>query len=369
MVLVLSVFNGFESLLSNLLNNFNPDLKVLPTEGKFFEIDDDTYQELLKIEGVTMVSRTIEEVALFEYDNTQRVGVIKGVDSNFPTVTSIDSAMNRGEFLLQKSNISYGILGSGLYIDLAVSLRDGITPIKVHMLNNNKKKTFPGKDFKTQILYPSGTFAVQSDSDYKYILASFEFVQSLLESQSKVSALEIKVDNLYDVDDISTQMQELLGPQYVVKNRYQMDEAFLKLMYIEKWISFMIVSLTLFLVAFNLVGALWMIVLDKKKDIAILKSFGIQNKEIKNIFLWQGILICLVGLVLGFTLSLLFYVAQKNLGVIPIPEGFIIDAYPIELKFTDLVVVFFTVLGIGFLASLLPSSRAAGFEQSIRDNG
>ena len=362
----MSVFNGFESLLSNLLNNFNPDLKVLPTEGKFFEVDDSTYQVLSTIEGLELVSKTIEEVAYFEYGDSQRVGIIKGVDTLFAKATSIDSAMNRGAFVLNKSNVSYGVLGSGLYIDLTVSLRDGITPIKVHMLNNNKKKTFPGKDFKTQILYPSGTFAVQSESDYKYILTSFEFVQSLLESKDNVSALEMKIAQGYDVDDVSAQVRQMLGSAYTVKNRYQMDEAFLKLMYIEKWISFMIVSLTLFLVAFNLVGALWMIVLDKKKDIAILKSFGIQNREIKNIFLWQGILICLVGLAIGFTLSLLFYVAQKYLGVIPIPEGFIIDAYPIELKLTDLIVVFFTVLGIGFLASLLPSSKAAGFERSIR---
>lgn len=365
LVLVLSVFNGFENLLSGLLNNFNPDLKVLPVEGKFFEVSDSTYQLLTAVEGVELISKTIEEVAIFEYQDTPKAGVIKGVDTRFSKATNIDSAINRGQFLLKENNIHFGVIGSGLYIELAISLRDKLTPIKIHM-PNNKKNSLPGKDFKTMLLYPSGTFAVQSESDYQYIIASYDFVSNLLGSGDKLSALEIKVSNDADVENTAEQIATILGPQYQVKNRYQMDEAFLKLMNIEKWVSFMIVSLTLFLVAFNLVGALWMIILDKKKDIAILKSFGMQNHDIKNIFLWQGLLICLVGLVIGFVLSLLFYLAQSNLGIIPIPEGFIIDSYPMKLKLSDLIIVFITVVIIGFLASLLPSSKAAHFEQSIR---
>lgn len=365
LVLVLSVFNGFENLLSSLLNNFNPDLKITPIEGKYFEVSDSTYQLLAQVEGVELISRTIEEVALFEYDSTPKAGVIKGVDTQFEQVTNIDEAINRGKFQLSENNISYGVIGSGLYVELAISMRDKLTPIKIHMLNN-KKKTLPGKDFKTMLLYPSGTFAVQSESDYQYIIASYDFVSNLLESGNKLSALEIKTKPNADTDNIAQKLNNILGEGYTVKNRYQMDEGFLKLMNIEKWVSFMIVSLTLFLVAFNLVGALWMIILEKKKDIAILKSLGMQNNEIKNIFLWQGLLICLIGVFIGFVFSLLFYVAQSNLGIIPIPEGFIIDAYPMKLKISDLIIVFFTVVIIGVLASILPSSKAANFDQSIR---
>ncbi len=349
-----------------MLNNFNPDLKVEIKEGKFFNCSDEQLSDIKQLQGVAHISKTLEEVAFYEYEGTTKVGIIKGVDQAFAQVTTIDSAMNRGQFILKKGKINYGILGSGLYYNLSASLNDRITPIKVYMPYKKKKKSLPGKDFKSMLIYPSGTFAVQSEADNQYVVASYDFVNKLMDADGQVSALEIKLSDIASVSDVRKNIQNILGEDYSVKDRYQMDEAFLKLMNIEKWISFLIISLTLLLVAFNLVGALWMIVLDKRKDISILKAMGIQEHDLKRIFLYQGTMICLIGLFIGTSLSVIFYFLQKTFGLIPIPHGFIIDSYPMQLEFFDVIIVCITVIVIGYLASLLPASKAAKIEQSIR---
>ena len=358
LILILSVFNGFESLLSGLLNDFNPDIKVTPQEGKFFELDDSLYLGLTQIEGVEVVSRTIQEIAFFEYNNVQEVGEIKGVDENFSRVTRVDSTMRKGKFVLKERGINYGVLGMGLSNKLGVNLNDGITAMKVYMPLRKKKGPL-GKDFKYMMLQPSGAFSVQSDNDARYAICSIDFASKLLGTKTKISAVEIKMTQNADEDDVRKSIVNVLGDNFEIRNRYQQDEAFLKIMNIEKWVSYLIVSLMLFIIAFNLIGALWMIVLEKKEDIGILRALGFTADKIRQLFLIEGALMCVLGLVMGIILALILYCCQKYFGLISIPEGFIINAYPIEIKLSDFVIVSFTVLILGLLASILPARRAA----------
>ncbi len=365
LVLVLSVFNGLEDLITSMVNAFNPDVKVAPIKGKVFLPEADKLLKIKELEGVLYVSHTLEEVAFFQYQKNQNVGILKGVDQYFHQVTSIDSTLFEGEYLLEKDQYNFAILGRGIRSKLGVNIDDNFNNLKVYMAK--RKNVGPlAKPFREQYAIPRGTFSIQPDYDQKYVLTSLQFARKLLNYDKEVSYLEIKLNPESDQANIVQQIRAILGPNFSVKDRYEQDEAFNKIMNVEKWISYAILSLTLLLVAFNMIGSLWMIVLDKKKDISILKSMGATDKLVRNIFLSQGILLSLVGMSIGFMLALALYFLQKQFGIVPSP-GFIVEAYPIEIQLTDFLVVAATVLVVGLAASIAPSLKAASIPAIIRE--
>jgi len=369
LILILSVFNGFESLLSGLYNSFNPDIKIVPIDGKYFELDSTQVIRLNDIPGIVSLSKTVEEVCIFEYKDVQKAGFIKGVDRNYNTVTSIDSTIEIGSFKLREGNLTYGVLGKGLSTNLSINHNDAITPITVFMPIRKKTSLMNnmGKEFKQLSVYPSGIFAVGSEADVQYIITNYEAVNRLLSQKDKISALELKLAEDHDEDEIRSKIQEVIGEGFAIKNRYDQEESFLKIMNIEKWISFLIVVLVLGIIAFNMVGSLWMMVLEKKKDISILRSMGLETRNIRNIFMMEGIIITGVGLILGTALALVLYYLQKHHDLITIPDGFMISAYPIKLKLSDFLIVTVTVFCIGWLASILPSYRAGKVSAFVRE--
>lgn len=367
LVLVLSVFNGFEDLLSGLFSNFNPDIKVEILKGKSFFPNQDEIKKIESLDNVYAVSQTLEEIAIFKYNGSQDFGSIKGVDQHFTEVTAVDTTLKEGAFLLYKDSINFAVLGAGMRNKLSVNIEDEFSPLTVYTRKKKKKTSLiPGSSLNKMSLYPAGTFSIHQDVNNQYIISSLEFAQSLLGSKN-ITAYEIKVKDESKLAQTVSNVEAILGTNFSVKNRFKQDEAFLKIMNIEKWISFAIVSLTLLLVAFNLIGALWMIVLEKKKDISILKSMGAENTAIRNIFLWEGIMLCIIGMLSGFALAILIFIIQKTLGIVPIPEGFIVSAYPISMRFTDFLAVGVTVLIIGLLASIPPALRAQRVPEMIRE--
>jgi len=367
LILILSVFNGFESLLSSLFDSFNPDMKIVLDEGKSFYIDDETVKQIKAIDGVMAVSKTIEETALFEYKDAQEVGTIKGVDSEYHNATDIYTTVKRGDYILKEGNINYAVIGAGMRTKLGVNFNDVITPISIHM-PLRKKVGLISNPFKTLEVYPSGVFSVQSEADLQYIISNYEFVNKLLSYENKTSALELRLQEDYEEDEIRSSIKALMGPGYVIKNSYQQNEAYLKIMNIEKWVSYLIASLTMVMIAFNMVGCLWMIVLDKRKDISILKSMGMSVRQIKEIFIAEGMLIGMVGVLIGTALALFMYFLQKQFGLVSIPDGFMVRSYPIELKLIDFAVVIATVLGISYIASIFPARKAARIETQLRSD-
>ena len=366
LILVLSVFNGLETLITGYLNAFNPDLKVSPITGKNFSMDSIPLAEIAKIPGIERFSLSLEEVALFEYKGSQEVGIIKGVDSSYVAVTDIDKAMRSGDFQLGGPGSSFAVLGAGMAGKLGINYQDRLNPITIYM--PKRKKTFRNeKDFRTMESFPIGEFSVQTENDFQYVISSFDFVNRLLQSKNIASAIECKLASGFKEDDVVNTLKSLVGPKFSVKNRYQQDETFLRIMNIERWVSYLIVSLTLLLVAFNLAGSLWMIVLDKKRDISILRAMGFTPGSVKNLFLLEGLLICFTGMIIGFFIALLIFGLQSSFGIVPIPKGFAIDAYPIELRFTDFIIVGITVLAVGLIASFLPANRASKVGAFIRE--
>lgn len=365
LILILSVFNGFEHLLTSMFDAFNPDMKVTAIKGKSFEVSDEQIKQLEAVPGIEIVSKTVEEIALFEYKGSTEVGTIKGVDDNFVKVTAMDTTVKRGKYVVKDQDIHYAVVGAGMRTKLSVNYNDGITPIAVKM--PQRKKSGPlAQDIKTMQVYPAGVFSSQSEVDMQYILTNYKFVNKLLGSRNQTSALELKLSSKYNEQDIRRSIDQILGEGFQIKNSYEQNESYLKIMNIEKWISYLIASLTLLMIAFNLIGCLWMIVLDKKKDISILKAMGMPSHKVKQIFINQGMLIGVIGIIFGIIIALLLYFLQKQFGLVGVPDGFMMNAYPIELKWTDFVVVILTVLSITFMASILPAIKASRIEAQLR---
>jgi lipoprotein-releasing system permease protein len=365
LLLILSVFNGFEDLLKGLYNSIYTDLKVYPIEGKYFNPDSSDLAIIKSWPEIADLSLTLEETALIEYNGSQDICTLKGVDEEFRNVTSIDSVLLDGEFILQNDEAELAILGAGLASRLNVNHRNPYEALSVY-LPNRKQRGPLDKAFKVKFAYPVGRFSIKQDYDYQYVFVSLDFIRELLDSPDAVSGIEIRLNSGAEVDKVKTKLEGLFETPVYVKNKDEQNAAFFKLMNIEKWISFAVVSLTLIIVSFNLVSALWMIVLDKRKDISILQSMGSSPADVRKIFMRSGWMISFLGLLIGIVFAVGFYALQKQFGIVPIPEGFVVDSYPIELRWIDILIVGGTVFVIGTLAALLPARKASKIAAYIR---
>lgn len=368
LVLVLSVFNGFEKLITGMMSNFNPDVKIVATKGKTFISDSLKINQLRQIKGVELLSETLEETAFFEYEKTQAIGTLKGVDDNFSKINRIDSTVREGRYLLHDTQNDYAVLGGGIRNQLGVYERNMLTPLSIYMPKRGEVGVLE-QPFAKRFVYPAGAFVIQSEVDNQYVLTNLQFVRDILNAENEVSAYEIKLKPNANASSALSEIRSIMGNDFTIKDHYQQDEAFLKLMNIEKWMSYAILSLTILLVAFNMVGSLWMMVLEKKQDISILKSMGAQDKLIRNIFLNEGFLLCGMGLISGFIVAIILYLLHVYTegGLVPLPPGFASDRYPVALKTVDFVVVATTVIVIGLLASLPAALRAMRVETAMKE--
>ena len=366
LLLVLCVFNGFEELVIGLMGNFNPDVKITPTLGKTFVIDSVQLAKIRGLEGVVAASVSLEEIAFFQYAGTQDFGIIKGVDGNYQNVTQLDSAIKEGRYALQRGEAFYAVVGAGIRNKLAINVDNPLEPLSVFMAKREDAGPLE-QQFRSDRMMPIGTFSIQQDFDNQYVISSLPMVQQLLAQPNQASAIEVKMKKSTDKNTL-TMIRTILGEKFVVKDKFQQNEAFLKIMNIEKWMSFVILCLTLVLVAFNLVGALWMIAMDKKKDISILKSMGMEDIQVRNTFLSIGFWLIGIGVIGGFVLAILLYILHQQFGLVPIPEGFLVDKYPAQMRFFDFLIVGITVLLIGILAAIPAAMKAKSIPAMVRED-
>lgn len=364
LIIILSVFNGFQDLLMQFFSNFNPEIKVSPVQGKTFIPGDSVREFLDNHPDVKAFSFTLEELALFEYDDRLEIGVIKGVDDSFGEVAELQNVMRDGEFVLKEGESSRVVVGVGMSRKLGLNVQDRFSSIHVYMPDHRASAL--EQPFTSRSIQASGVFAVHHEVDQEYVVAPIEFVRSLLDEKAGVSAIEISVAHSSKLEPFKEELREFLGAEYSVEDHYEQDAAFYRIMQIEKWVSFAIVSLTLVLVAFNLIGALWMIVLEKRRDISILRAMGADSSFIQSVFLLAGLLIGIGGMIIGMVLALVFYWAQINIGLIPVPPGFVVDSYPISLRWYDFVAVGITVSIIGLIGSIWPAIKASKIGVSLR---
>lgn len=357
LVLVLSVFNGFEDLIMGMYVKFNPDIKITPVSGKFFNADASLVYKISKIPGVEAISGTLEEIAFFTYQDKQDFGMVKGVDTLFSAVSNIDSCIKEGVYLPNRSLSFNALIGLGIRNKLGINLEDPFASLTVYMPKNKENTPFENP-FRSRNLQPVGTFMIQQEYDNQYIITTLNVARELMGNANLLSAWEIKVAQNYQVKKVVSEIQSIVKDQFYVKDYYAQEEGFIKLMRLEKWLSFAIVGFMLLLVAFNLIGALWMIVLDKKRDVSILKSIGSTDIDIRNLFLYEGLFLTGIGLISGVFLALFIFFLQKTFHLVAIPGSFVVDSYPISLRWEDFITVAITVLFIGLLASIPAALRA-----------
>ncbi len=356
LIIILSVFNGLEKLVTTIFNTFDPDIKITAAEGKTFIADTARLKLLANINGVSCYSLTIEENALLKYDEKQFIATIKGVDKNYAMVSNIDSSMWEGEFLLRSDNgRAWAVPGIGIaqYLGIRISF---VNPILIYVPRRNAdSETDPDKAFNRDFIFPSGIFQVEQSYDSKYIYIPLDFARDLIEKPGMSSSIEIKLTGSADVKTVQKEVAKLYGRKFVVQNRFQQQELFYKVMQSERLAIFFILTLILIIASFNIIGSLTMLIIEKERDIEILKSLGADNNLIRKIFIIEGWMISIIGAAAGVLLGYLVCWLQERYGFVKLnSESLIMNAYPIVLKLKDFIIVPATVLLIGYWAAWYP---------------
>lgn len=356
LVIVLSVFNGFNGLIGMFFSSFDPDLKITAAEGKMFDPTEFSFDSLKNYPGVAHYAEIIEEVALLKYESQIYPAVIKGVPENYTRYTQIDSLIIDGEYLLEKDGINYAVLGQGVAFSLGV--RPQFTEhIMVYVPKKGRQISLnPARALNHNYIFPAGVFAVLEEIDSKYMLVSRDFAANLFESGPQVSTVELGLDPGADAQKVQREIEYLLGKDFIVKNKFQQHDLIYKTLQSEKWAAYLILVFILVIASFNILSSLSMLIIDKKEDILIFRSMGANSGTIRKIFLFEGWLISLVGALGGTLLGVLVCWAQISLSIVKFPNtgSFVISAYPVEIVFTDIVLIFSVVLLIGFFASWYP---------------
>ncbi len=355
LIIILSVFNGLEKMVSTIFNTFDPDIMITAAQGKTFVADTSRLKLLAETEGVSCYSLTLEENALLKYGDHQYIATIKGVDENYTDVTDIDSSMWEGEFILTSdNNRPYAVPGLGVsqYLGIRVNF---ITPLNIYVPRKTGSTSMNAENaFNRRYIFPSGIFEVEKEYDSKYIYLPLEFAREITENEGYVSAIEVKTIS-QDTRTLEKKIEKIFGEGYVVQNRFEQQEIFYKVMKSERLAIFMILTLILVIASFNIIGSLTMLIIEKERDIEILESLGADNDLIRKIFIFEGWLISIIGAVAGLILGFIVCWLQQTFGLVRLQStSLIMDAYPVIMKVKDFVIVPATVLLIGYWAAWYP---------------
>jgi len=362
LIIILSAFNGFESLVKSLYGSYYADLKISPAKGKVLLLTPSQLSQISSIDGVSFISTSIEEKALLQHDALQAVVSIKGIDSNYQKVSGVTEKMYRGNFNIGNADQPGLVLGAGVEQALGLMSDRSLLPVSVYFpkkvvgLSSN-----PADALATAIAYPTGSFAIQSEFDNKFVFTDLDFLKANMNYQpNEFSYAEISVDDNRNADEIKALVSKVLGKQYRVENRYEQNRTLYNTIQLEKFAIYAIFSLILIVAAFNMVGSLSMLVLEKQKDIQILMAMGADSSVIRKIFLSEGLLLAMIGNGAGIALALLLYWLQVNYKLVPLQGAtFLIDYYPVKLVLFDFLLVSVTVFIIGILASWFPAYKAS----------
>lgn len=365
-----SAFNGFEGLVKSLYATFYTDLKISAFSGKTIILTPSQIAQLSALDNIRSVSLVAEEKALLQNQDYQAIIELKGVDSNYTQVTTVEQSLVRGKFLLGDAGQPGAVMGVGIENAIAVLSDRAIGALTVYLPKKGADDiSNPLSSFNEGKIIPNGAFAIQQDFDNKYVLTNLDFVkQNMGFKPDEYSALEIALISTDREEVTKKNIRQLLGPAYKVQTRFEQNSSLYNVMRLEKYAIYGIFILVLIVAAFNMIGALTMLVLEKQKDIQILQSMGATRGWIQRIFLTEGILLAAIGAGIGISLALLLCFLQLQYKLIPL-EGtsFVIDYYPVKLVFTDFVIVAATVFIIAVAASWFPSKRAAGQPFELRN--
>jgi len=356
LIIVLSVFNGFDDLIKSMFSNFDPDIKITPAQGKVLDPADPNLQKVSQLSCVDIVCETLEENVLLEYDKHMNPGIIKGVSEQYNKLTGIDTTVINGSYTLNDGHRPMAVVGAGLAYYLSVNIHF-VNPLLIYVPKRSGRISVnPERAVNKSYIYPSGIFAIQQEIDTRYMIVPIDFVRNLLEYPTQASALEIKLKPGSDPAKSYEQISQTVGSEYVVRTQYQQHEMLYKVMKSEKFAIYLILTFILIIGSFNMIGSLSMLIIDKKNDIKTLSHIGLSKKGIRRIFAAEGRMISIGGAVVGLLLGLLVCWLQQTFGFLKLDSmgSFVINNYPVKMIWTDFVLVLVTVVGIGLLASWYP---------------
>lgn len=360
LIVVLSVFNGFEGLVTSLFNTFNPEIRITAREGKTFHFSEFKKNELKANKEIAFISETIEENALLKFKDKQYIATIKGVGNDFLNLSRLDTLIIDGSYRLSEEGKSFAIIGSGVAYYLDLRPDDPIDLLQIYVPGKVEPNPMSLEGlFHVESIPVSGVFSVQQEFDSKYVIVPINFARSLLEYSDEVTAIEIGLSKNTQIEMVKAKISKIFGPEFNVQDRFEQQKLLYSIMRTEKWAIFLILTFILILASFNVIGSISILILDKKDDIGTLSHLGSSHSLIKNIFLTEGIMISLGGAIIGLITGTIVCLIQQEFGLIKLAGNgsFVIDAYPVKIKFQDIFLVFISVITIGFFTVWYPVHR------------
>ena len=360
LVCTLSVFNGFQDLVATFFTAFDPELKITPAKGKVFNGQDERILQIREWPEIAVFSESLEDNAMVQYQGRQAMAVIKGVEDNFDQLTPIDSILfGRGDLLLHDEVTNYAIPGIQLLSTLGSGIRF-LDPLEVYAPKRGAKVNManPAASFVNGNLFSSGlTFSVNQEKyDASYVITSLAFARKLFQYTNEVSAVNLKLTSESDINLVKRKLNKFLGDEFVVSDRYEQQADTYRIMEIEKLISYFFLTFILMIACFNVIGSLSMLIIDKRADVETLRNLGATDNQIVRIFLFEGRMITFIGAVIGIILGITLCLLQQTYGLITLGTSgsFVVDAYPVSIHFWDIILVFVTVVVVGFLSVWYP---------------
>ena len=361
LVVTLSVFNGFHDLVASLLTAFDPQIEVLPAQGKTAPADDPLLTKIRQLPQVDVATECVEDQALAIYAGRQAMVRVKGVDDNFDKLSHINQILyGDGEFTLHAANLQYGIVGIRLADNMGMGTNwEGYMKVYAPQREGQLDMMNPTEGFvEDSLISPGVVFAVkQGRYDNNYILTSIAFARNLFGQQGRLSQLELRLKPGSDLDAVKAEMQQIAGDKYRVLDRMEQQEDTFRIMKIEKFIAYIFLTFILAVACFNIIGSLSMLIIDKRDDVVTLRNMGATDKQIVRIFLFEGRMISAIGAIAGILLGLLLCWLQQTYGLVALGQSsgsFIVDAYPVSVHPEDIILIFVTVLAVGFVSVWYP---------------
>lgn len=352
LVIVLSGFNGLSALVQSLYNSFDADIEITIKKGKTFEVDRPEIQQIKDIQGIAYFTEVMEGNALLKYNDKQSIAIIKGVSPDFQKMSGFDTLVREGSFDISKNSI---ILGKGLAYTLQATTNNLFTPLSIYAPKRGNVNSINPEDGLNELkCYPSGLFSISDEFDNQYVIMNINKARELLDYRNEVTSIELGVKKGSNVEQIQAAIVQLLGDAYTVKNRQQQNEVLYKTLKSEKLWVFIILVFILIIATFNVIGSLTMLIIEKKKDISILSSMGADMLMIRRIFLFEGMLITIIGAASGLLLGLLICWLQITFHVVKFSEGYVVDAYPMKIQSNDILIISGAVMLIGLFAAWYP---------------
>jgi lipoprotein-releasing system permease protein len=370
LIVVLSVFNGFEKVISTMISQLSADLVIEPASGKTIQLDTFPMEQILALDATRGVVKIVEEDALFRYGNRQHVGVLRGVSEGYEALTAMDSITIQGSLILEYSGQHYAMLGSGVawYLDINPRNPAALLQVLVPSRGNPSVMQFE-QAFNQDAISISGIYSSQQEMDATHVIVPYDWAAKLMEYEGMATSIDVFAKSKTSIKEFKQKIKQISGSDFLVKDQFEQQETLYQIMRSEKWAIYIILTFILIMATFNVIGSLSMLIVDKRKDINILKYLGADQIFLRRLFLAEGLMISVLGGIIGLLAGIILVLAQERFGLLKLGGelgAFVIDVYPVQLVWQDVMMVFLTVMVVGGLSAVFTVYKALKRIKTLR---